>query len=197
MGVSLYHRVRLLGLLTMLCGSFLTHAAPQTYKIDPAHTYPSFEADHMGISTWRGKFNESAGVVILDREASTGTLDIVIAVDSVDFGHNLMNNVARSAQMFDAERFPQARYEGELTEFVEGVPTRVAGRLTLRGITLPLNLTLERFRCITHPLLRREVCGADASGQFNREDYGIELGKWLGFAMEVGLRIQVEAILQN
>ncbi|MGO4776415.1 YceI family protein, partial [Lysobacter sp. 2RAB21] len=36
-------------------------AAPVTYKIDPSHTYPSFDADHMGLSTWRGKFNKSEG----------------------------------------------------------------------------------------------------------------------------------------
>ena len=35
-------------------------AAPVTYDLDPSHTYPSFEADHMGgLSTWRGKFNKS------------------------------------------------------------------------------------------------------------------------------------------
>lgn len=186
--------LRLLGLFAW---PLWAGAAEQTYRIDSAHTYPSFEADHLGISTWRGKFNESAGVVTLDRAAQTGSLDILIETGSIDFGHNLMNNVARSAQMFDVERFPQARYQGALVDFIDGVPTRARGTLTLRDQTLPLDLLIDRFKCITHPLLRREVCGANALGRFNRESYGIDVGKAMGFAMEVDLRIQVEAVLSD
>ena len=50
-------------------------AAPTTYKVDPEHTHPSFEADHFGgMSVWRGKFNESSGTVVIDREAKSGTV---------------------------------------------------------------------------------------------------------------------------
>jgi hypothetical protein len=51
-------------LLTLAAGSAL--ADPVTYQIDPSHTYPSFEADHMGISTWRGKFDKSSGTITMD-----------------------------------------------------------------------------------------------------------------------------------
>ena len=50
-------------------------AAPVTYNIDPMHTYPSFEADHMGISTWRGKFDRTTGFVTMDREALYARID--------------------------------------------------------------------------------------------------------------------------
>ena len=49
--------------------------AADHYTLDPDHTFPSFEADHMGISFWRGKFNHSTGNVTLDREKKTGGSD--------------------------------------------------------------------------------------------------------------------------
>ncbi|HWN47844.1 MAG TPA: YceI family protein, partial [Steroidobacteraceae bacterium] len=62
-------------------------AAPATYNIDPEHTHPSFEADHFGgMSVWRGKLTASNGTVVIDREAKSGTVDIVIDMNSIDFG---------------------------------------------------------------------------------------------------------------
>jgi polyisoprenoid-binding protein YceI len=64
----------------LLAAAFASSAfAADTYKIDPSHTYPSFEADHMGgLSVWRGKFDKSDGTITLDRAAKTGTVDITI-----------------------------------------------------------------------------------------------------------------------
>ena len=66
-------------LLGLACGTLATvaFAAPQTYEVDPAHTYPSFEADHNGgMSVWRGKFNTSTGKITLDKAANSGTVEI-------------------------------------------------------------------------------------------------------------------------
>lgn len=54
----------------------LAAAAPQTYDIDPTHTYPSFEADHMGLSVWRGKLNKSSGSVVYDKATGAGSVDV-------------------------------------------------------------------------------------------------------------------------
>ena len=67
----------------------MASAASVTYNLDPTHTYPSFAADHMGgVSTWRGKFTKSSGVVTLDREAKTGSVDVKIDPASIDFGNS-------------------------------------------------------------------------------------------------------------
>ncbi len=66
------------------------HAAEATYNIDPAHTYPSFEADHFGISVFRGKFTKNSGVVKLDREARTGSIDISIDPSAIDTGNSAL-----------------------------------------------------------------------------------------------------------
>lgn len=170
-------------------------AAPVRYDVDPTHTYPSFEADHLGgLSVWRGKFNQTAGQVLLDKAAGTGSVDIVVEADSIDFGLELMNAVARGQEYFDVARFPQARFRGVLQDFVDGQPRALAGELTLRGVTRPLTLAIRQFKCLPHPLFKRELCGADALATLRRDDFGIDAGKAYGFAMEVTLRIQVEAL---
>ncbi|HVY63347.1 MAG TPA: YceI family protein [Gammaproteobacteria bacterium] len=169
-------------------------AAPATYNIDPAHTYPTFEADHMGISFWRGKINSSSGKVTLDKAAGTGTVDVTMDMKSIDFGHQGLNDHAQTPDLFDTAKFPTATFTGKLVKFRDGAPTAVEGTLTLHGVTKPVTLTIDKFVCKEHPMMKREVCGADATAQINREDFGISFGKQMGFNMGVTLRISVEAL---
>jgi polyisoprenoid-binding protein YceI len=181
--------------LALMCAAVnAASAAPVTYKIDPAHTFPSFEADHMGISVWRGKFNTNSGSVTVDKAAATGSVDISIDTASIDFGHDALNAWAAGKEFFDTAKFGPARYKGKLSNFVNGAPTQVTGELTLHGITRPVNLQLALFKCVMHPMLKRELCGADAMGTIKRDDFGLDAGKDYGFKMEVALRIQVEAV---
>jgi polyisoprenoid-binding protein YceI len=180
-------------LLVAACGPAM--AAPVDYDIDPMHTYPSFEADHMGISFWRGKFNKTTGKLVLDKEGATGSVDVAIDIASVDFGLDAMNEQAVSPEFFDASKYPQATYKGKLLDFVDGAPTRVAGELTLHGVTRPVELKINRFKCIPHPVFKRELCGADASAVFKRDEFGLAAGKDYGFSMDVNLRIQMEAVV--
>ncbi len=172
------------------------NAAIEHYTIDPNHTYPSFEAPHIaGISLWRGKFDRSSGTVILDRAARTGTVNITIDTSSIDFGHEKMNNHAKSADMFDVEKFPTATYEGSSIEFSGDTPVAVHGKLTLHGVTKPVDLKIASFKCIMHPMLKREVCGADASTEIDRTEFGIGYGIPQSIPDgKVRLSIQVEAL---
>jgi polyisoprenoid-binding protein YceI len=170
-------------------------AAPTIYNIDSTHTYPSFEADHMGgLSVWRGKFDKTSGKVVFDKAASAGTVDVTVDTSSVDFGLDKMNEKAKSSELFDVAKYPQALYKGKLDGFISGVPHKVVGELTLHGVTKPLTLAIASFKCMPHPMLKREVCGADATATFNRADFGIDAGKAYGFKMDVNLRIQIEAV---
>jgi len=170
-------------------------AATITYQVDPEHTYPSFEADHLGgLSTWRGKFNRTSGTITLDKAADAGNVDIIVDMSSADFGLDALNKAMQGKEMFEADKYPQAIYKGRLAGFVDGRPTQVVGDLTLHGITRPLALAIDAFKCMPHPMLKREVCGADALATFKRDDFGMAAGKDYGFSMDVALRIQVEAI---
>ncbi|MEO9215557.1 MAG: YceI family protein [Rhodanobacter sp.] len=187
-----FRTLGLAALLSLACG---TATAATTYQIDPDHTYPSFEADHLGgLSVWRGKFNRSSGTVMLDKAAGTGTVDITVDMKSADFGQDQLNKGAQGKELFETSKYPRATYKGKLTGFVNGAPTQVVGDLTLHGVTHPLELKINSFKCMPHPMLKREVCGADALATFKRDAYGMDAGKDYGFRMDVTLRIQVEAI---
>ena len=169
-------------------------AGPVAYELDPTHTYPSFEADHMGMSMWRGKFKKTSGKVTLDKAAGQGTLDVTVDMASIDFGLELMNKEARGAEFFDVKKYPKATFKGKLEGFTNGAPARAVGELTLHGVTKPITLTLNSFKCMPHPMLKRDWCGADAQATLDREAFGMPMGKEWGFKMDVGLRIQVEAL---
>ena len=174
--------------------SLSARAESAHYTIDPAHTYPSFEADHMGISVWRGKLDKSSGGVDLDKAAGTGNVDVTLDLSSIDFGLDALDTWAKGKEFFDVASHPTATYTGKLVDFVDGKPTRVAGTLTLHGVSRPVDLKIGLFKCIPHPIFKRELCGADATGTFDRSAFGLDAGKDYGFSMDVALRIQVEAL---
>jgi len=185
--------ILLAGALTLTAVSAL--AAPVTYKVDPGHTYPSFEADHMGgVSIWRGKFNTNSGSIVLDKEAKTGTVDISIDVTSVDFGNDKLNEHSlKEAKMFDGAKYPTATYKGKISKWGAKGPEEVTGDLTLHGVTKPVTLKINSFLCKENPMSKKEVCGADASATFSRYDFGITYGDNFGFKGDVKLLISVEA----
>ena len=187
---------RLLAFVALGAVATAAVAAPATYKVDPEHTYPSFEADHFGgMSVWRGKISNNSGTVVIDREAQSGTVDISLDMTTIDTGLGKLNDHLRGADagMLDVAKFPKATYKGKLAKFKDGAPTEVQGELTLHGVTKPVTLTIRSFKCMPHPMKKKEFCGADAVTTINREDFGVGWGKAFGFGMDVKLSIQVEA----
>jgi polyisoprenoid-binding protein YceI len=171
--------------------------AADTYMLDPTHTYPSFEADHFGgLSVWRGKFTKSSGMVTLDRAAKTGTVDVTVDPASVQTGNPKLDEHLQSNEFFDVTKYPSVTYKGTDIKFDGDKPVEVIGSLTMHGVTKPLNLTIDTFKCMQHPVLKREVCGVEASAHFNRADYGMDFGSKYGFSMDTKLDIQAEGIKQ-
>ncbi|WP_031360369.1 YceI family protein [Caballeronia sordidicola] len=176
--------------------SFSAFADVSTYQLDPDHTYPSFEADHIGgLSVWRGKFDKSQGTVTLDRAAKTGAVEVTTDIASVHTGSTKLDQNLQSDQFFDASKFPDATYKGTI-EFTGDKPAAIVGNLTMHGVTKPLTLKIDSFKCMQHPMLKREVCGVDAVGEFDRSDFGVDFGKTYGFSMKTKLLISAEALKQ-
>ena len=170
-------------------------AAATTYNVDPDHTHPSFEVDHFGgLSVWRGIFKKTTGTVALDAKAMSGSVDITVDTSSIDLAHDKLNEHVSGPEILDVAKYPTATYKGTLGGFANSAPTTVTGNLTLHGVTKPVTLKINSFKCIQHPMLKKEVCGADASGTFNRADFGVDFGQKYGFKMDVMLHIQVEAV---
>jgi polyisoprenoid-binding protein YceI len=182
----------LAGALTLTAVSAL--AAPVTYKMDPAHTYPSFEADHMGgMSKWRGKFNSTSGTFTVDKDAKSGTVDLSIDVASIDFGNDKLNEHSlKEPAMFDVAKFPTATYKGKVSKWGANGPEEISGDLTLHGVTKPVTLKVNSWLCKQNPMSKKEVCGADAEATINRGDFGVNYALQMGFKPEVLLRITVE-----
>ena len=165
------------------------------YRLDPDHTFPSLEFSHMGVSIWRGKFNRTTGTATLDLAARTGAVNVQVDTDSIDFGLDSMHEYAVRPDWLDVAKFPVMTYTGSIV-FQGNKPVAVDGQLTLRGVTRPLKLTINSFKCIEHPFYKKEACGADAEGQLNRADFGMTQYAE-GEAGKVRLRIQVEALKEE
>lgn len=184
--------------LLFVFGATAALAAPTTYNVDPDHTHPSFEVDHFGgLSTWRGTFKKTSGTVEIDTAAKTGSVDVVIDTATIDFAHDKLNAHVSSPEMLDVAKYPTAEYKGKIVAFADCAPKTIVGELTLHGVTKPVTLTVNSFKCIQHPMLKKQVCGADASGTFSRADFGVNYGQQYGFKQDVLLRIQVEGVKAN
>jgi polyisoprenoid-binding protein YceI len=191
--------MKLLGCALLLAGLALpVHAEVEHYALDPSHTYVSFEAPHIqGISIWRGKFDTTqSGSVTLDRAAKSGSLEVVIDASSIDTGHAKLNEHLKAPEFFDAAKFPTAVYKADTIKFDGDSPAEVDGKLTLHGVTRPVVLKINSFKCIMHPMLHKQVCGADAAGEINRSEFGIDYGVQFTGSPQVKLAIQVEGIKQ-
>ena len=181
----------------LIAGMSFNAMAADTYQLDPNHTYPSFEADHFGgISVWRGKFKKSSGTVTLDRAAKTGTVDVTIDTTSIDTGNDKLDKHLQTPEFFDAAKYPTATYKGTQIRFDGDTPVEVIGTLTMHGVTKPLNLKIESFKCFINPMLKREVCGTESTATFDRADFGIDWGKSYGFNTKTVLHIQAEGVKQ-
>lgn len=170
-------------------------ASPVHYTIDPTHTYPSFEAPHIqGISLWRGKIDSSQGSVVLDRAAHTGSIEIAMDPASINFGNAKLDEHVRGPDFFDVKKYPTMTYKSTKIIYNGDDPASVEGDLTMHGVSHPVTLKINSFKCIMHPFLKKEVCGADAAADLNRADFGIDYGVQLTGSPMVHLAIQVEAL---
>ncbi|HEY3644625.1 MAG TPA: YceI family protein [Gammaproteobacteria bacterium] len=170
-------------------------AAPVNYNVDPDHTHVQFDTDHFGgLSVWRGIMVKNRGSLSVDKAAGTGSVDVYTDMTSVVIGNAKLEEELKSNQFFDAAKYPEAHYQGTLGGFKDGAPTTVTGNLSFHGVTKPVTLKILSFKCMMHPFYKKEVCGADATGNFNRADFGVDYGKAYGFNMDVTLRIQVEGL---
>lgn len=169
-------------------------AQPVAYLLDPAHTRVHWEVTHFGTSTSRGRFDDISGSLDLDAAAGTGEVSIAVRTASVDTGVAPLDGVLRRSYLA-SDAHPVAYFVARGWRWQRDAPLEVRGEFTLRGVSLPLSLKAAQLRCYPHPMLKREVCGADLAATLRRSDFGMTDG--LPFIGDhVRLVIQVEAIRQ-
>jgi polyisoprenoid-binding protein YceI len=177
-------------LATLACaGAF----AADSYTFDSSHTFPRFAINHFGFSTHRGQFNKTAGKLVLDRAAKTGSADITVQTASIGTGDPKLEEHLRSPDFFNVEKFPTMVFKAKTIKFNGDVPASAEGELTLLGVTKPLTLAIANVVCAQHSFYKKEDCGAELSGKLKRTDFGMT--KYVpAVGDEVTLMIQVEAI---
>jgi polyisoprenoid-binding protein YceI len=173
-----------------------TQANAATYAIEPSHTFVTFEIGHFGTSTNRGRFDKKEGMVEFDAAAKTGKVDLTIDMSSINTGTEPFNKHLKSAEIFNVEANPTAKFVGDKFSFKGDKVSEIAGNLTLAGKTNPVTLKALNFNCYQNPMMKREVCGGDFEATITRSQFGVNYGLNYGFPDAVHLVIQVEAVKQ-
>ena len=168
-------------------------AAPETFVIDGTHSYPRFSYNHFGYSTQISRFNNTSGKIVLDKEARTGSVDVVIDMKSVDTGYAVFNGHLQGEDFFDTEKFATATFKSTKVRFEGDKPVAVDGNLTIKGVSKPVTLALSSFQLMAHPMLKKDAIGANATTKISRTEFNA--GKYAPYVGdEVTIDIAVEAI---
>lgn len=183
--------------LVALATGFAGHAlaAPATYVIDPTHTFARFSYSHFGLSTQLSQFDKTSGTVVLDKAAKTASVDIVIDTTSVDTGYATFNEHIQAPDFLDTAQFPTATFKSTKVDFAGDKPTAIHGNLTIKGVTKPITFKVTHFVNMTHPMLKKDAIGADASAVIKRSEFNA--GKYApNVGDEVTISVALEAVQQ-
>jgi polyisoprenoid-binding protein YceI len=138
------------------------------WTIDPVHTSVGFAVKHMMVSTVRGRFGAVRGSIDLDPAAPERSgAEIAIDAASVDTGMPTRDDHLRSADFFDAARFPEIEFRATRVHPLGGTRFRVDGDLTIRGTTHPIALEAELSGTWG------DRVGISARGAIDRKDFGL------------------------
>ena len=169
-------------------------AESATYRVDPDHTFVTFEVIHFNTSTVRGRFDRVEGTIRLDPAAKTGRAEIAVNTGSIDSGVAEFDAHLKSADFLDTQKEPSARFVGEKFDFKGDKLSSVSGTLTLLGKALPVTLNAVRFNCYWQPVLKADVCGGDFETTLERSQWGMNWGLDMGVPDQVHIVIQIEAV---
>src|SRR5919199_480534 len=134
------------------------------WEIDPAHSKLAFSVKHMMVSTVRGHFKEFSGGFVVPEEPSNTEARVTIKTSSIDTGNEDRDNHLRTNDFFAIEEHPEIRFEAADVEVISGDKARVAGDLTVRGVTRPVTLDVV-------------LEGYTPKTVVNREDFGLTWNK--------------------
>lgn len=160
-------------LAAILALAFSLHAEPHTYSIDASHATAQFSVRHLMVSNVKGTFGKFSGTAVWDpSNLAAAKLEATIDVASVDTNQAKRDAHLRSADFFDAERFPTMTFQS--TRFHKaGSQLKMTGQLTIKGITKEVTFDIDGpTEAIKDQrgIYRR---GASATATINRKDFGL------------------------
>ena len=182
-------------LCVLLACSGAAAAQARMYALDPVHTRVMFAVDHARFSRAIGTVSGATGALRVDPgDWSSARVEAWVPLDRLDLGDAEWNAATLAGNLLDARRHPHAVFVSDRVEAASERRLRIHGRLTLRGVTLPLVLEAVVNDMRRHPMPPfRRTAGFSAVGTLSRSDFGISA--WPGvIGDEVELRIEVEAV---
>ncbi len=169
-----------------------------TWKVDPVHSSVEFHVKHLGIATVKGQFSKFEGTVEVDAEGARayGTVDVA----SVDTREPQRDEHLRSADFFEAERFPRIEFRSTAIRPLDDEEFEIDADLTIHGVTRPVTLKAVFEGAETDPQGNDRV-GVSAGAQINRSDYDMKFNAALGsgnlvVSDKVKILVEVSAVKQ-
>ncbi len=170
--------------------------AADVYKLDQGHTSVTFQWTHFGFSHPSGKFMNAVGTVTLDQATPANSkVDVSFAIDGINTGVPALDTHLKSADFFDAAKFPTATFKSTKVDVTSATTAKVTGDLTVHGVTKPVTLDVTLNKKDIHPMMKKVDAGFSAHGTIKRSDFGI--GAYVpNVSDEIDLSIEAEAIAQ-
>ena len=172
-------------------------ALAETWAADTAHSTVGFAVRHMMVSNVKGAFDKfTASVVGTPADPAAAKISATIEVASVNTREPKRDDHLRSADFFDAAKFPQMTFTSTKVEKTSATTAKLTGDLTLRGVTKPVVLDVEYTQPVKNPW-GKTVIGASATGKINRKDFGVNWSKNLdGGGLVVGDEVTIQLDLE-
>jgi len=173
--------------------------AAGTWQIDPGHTEVAFIGRHFMLTRVRGRFTALSGAIRIGDDPRDSTAEVTIDMTSVDSGSEARDEHLRSADFFDAARYPTATFSGRAARW-HGSHGQLTGELTIRDISRPVSLDVEYLGFAADPWGGHRAVFA-AAGTVNREDWDLTWNMPLDnggllVSKEIRIEIEMEAVLQ-
>jgi len=149
-------------------------ASVSTWNLDKAHTSIEFAVKHMMFSTVKGRFGEFSGTISLDdQNLANSSVQVEIQTASVDTRDPGRDTHLKSADFFEAEKFPAITFVSTKVEPGKNDEFKVTGDLTVHGMTKPVVLDVEKTGRGKSPF-GFEVAGFSATTKISRKEFGLE-----------------------
>ncbi len=179
--------------LSLLFAFGVNAAQAAPYAIDHAHTQVWFNVSHMGFSELTGQFRKLDGQLNFDpADMTKSSVKVSIPVDGIDMNDDKLNTHLKSADFFDAAKFPNMEFKSNKVEKVSENVLKVSGDLSIHGVTKPATLDVKINKVADHPMMKVPAVGLSASTTIKRSDFGIKYGV-PAVGDDITIRIAMEA----
>lgn len=185
--------LRLAAVAILCIAPAIVWSAPESYKIDPVHSFIVFKVRHMNVGNAYGTFNDFQGFFLHDEEnAENNKLEIAVDANSLDTKNAKRDEHSKSPDFLNVKQFPTITFKSESVKKISDTEAEMTGPLTLHGVTKPVTAKVVKIGEATDPKGVHRV-GGEATFVIKRSDYGMT-NMLNNLGDEITLTVAVEGI---